>query len=221
MKRNISAMSWCPGDSVVYEGTGLGKLLKVVPVRVVADEPHLLALYFAEGTTYLDRIMINGDPIPRVISPAAFADLATQMVKRQYPGRSLLVLTRPGDAHAVHISWEMPGWHFLNWYVNLQTPMERTERGFRSTDQYLDIVVQRDLSWKWKDEDELEEAVTAGCLIRKDADEVIREGERVVADVEAGRFPFDASLIGWRPNPAWPLPELIARRTGVSGFDRD
>ncbi|GAA2596480.1 hypothetical protein GCM10010399_28800 [Dactylosporangium fulvum] len=36
------------------------------------------------------------------------------------------------------------------------------------------------------------------------------EGLRVVAALEAGRFPFDGSRCDFRPDPAWSRPQLPA-----------
>ena len=47
--------------------------------------------------------------------------------------------------------------------MNLEEPLKRTAIGFDYLDQLLDIEIAVDLSsWKWKDEDELEEAVARG-----------------------------------------------------------
>jgi predicted RNA-binding protein associated with RNAse of E/G family len=92
--------------------------------------------------------------------------------------------------------------------VNLQTPLERTRFGFRSTDQFLDIVVAPDLSWRWKDEDELAEAVDVGRVTPAEASAIRSEGERVVADIEARSWPFDGSMKDWRPDPAWGIPAI-------------
>ena len=49
-----------------------------------------------------------------------------------------------------------PDRRFAGWYVNLQKPFRRTARGFETMDLMLDLVVEVDRSWWWKDEDELE-----------------------------------------------------------------
>jgi len=41
------------------------------------------------------------------------------------------------------------------------------------------------------------------------------EGERVIADIEAARFPFDGTWCDFRPDPAWPTPVLPS-----TGWDR-
>ena len=92
--------------------------------------------------------------------------------------------------------------------MNLQEPLERITRGFTTRDHFLDILVAPDLSWEWKDEDELEQAVEVGRMMRNEANAVRREGERLVKDIEARRFPFDGSLRDWKPDPWWLVPTI-------------
>jgi hypothetical protein len=120
----------------------------------------------------------------------------------------MLHLTNPGAAHAIHLWWLPPDWRFGGWYVNLQEPIRRTSLGFDYMDRMLDIVIEPDLSWRWKDEDELEAAVNDGLVTRAWADDVRREGERVIRRLEARRAPFSDGWEHWRPNPEWPIPEL-------------
>jgi predicted RNA-binding protein associated with RNAse of E/G family len=77
-------------------------------------------------------------------------------------------------------------------------------------DHLLDVVIDPDLSWRWKDEEELEEAVRLGLLTRQAADGIRAEGERVIAQLEAREPPFCDGWERWRPDPAWPIPELPA-----------
>jgi len=70
------------------------------------------------------------------------------------------------------------------------------------------VVIDPDLSWRWKDEEELEEAVRLGLLTRQAADGIRAEGERVIARLEARNPPFCDGWERWRPDPAWPIPQL-------------
>ncbi len=119
-----------------------------------------------------------------------------------------LQLLEPGAAHAIHLWWLAPDWQFAGWYVNLQEPFLRTELGLDYMDHMLDIVIDPDLSWRWKDEDEIAEAVSIGLVTQDWADEVRREGERVIGRLEARQSPFRDGWEHWRPDPDWPLPEL-------------
>ena len=88
-----------------------------------------------------------------------------------------------GDSHSTY--------EFLGWYVNLEEPWRETPLGFDSTDHLLDVVVDPDRSWRWKDEDHLAQAVEVGLFSQKRADEFRSEGERVIKRIEAWSAPFE------------------------------
>ena len=199
---------WQPGDQILYQSMIMGQPSATIPVTVVADEPDLLALYLAPGTMHSWLVVGPGEPLPRVLPPDVFGRMAKQYVVEEWEPSPILLVTRPGMAHAVHHNWAQPDWQFQRWYVNLQEPVERREWGFRMTDEFLDVVVQPDRSWCWKDEDELAEAVAVGRVSAGRAERIRHEGERVVADIEAGRPPFDGTWRDWRPDPGWPIPML-------------
>ena len=94
------------------------------------------------------------------------------------------------------------------WYVNLQAPLVRTSRGFDTSDKALDVVIAPNGEHRWKDEDHLERAVDVGWISAADARRVRSEGERVIERAARREYPFDGELISWRPDPAWPIPEL-------------
>lgn len=172
----------------------------IMPVTVVEDSPERIMHFLSAGTRYQRRAAVDGSPAPRVIPPEDFETVPTHMVEEVWRGTNRLIVTRPGQAHAVFLKWRAPSWEFLGWYVNLQEPLRRTERGFETRDQFLDITVAPDRSWAWKDEDELELAVSLGRLTRDEACEIRREGERVIVDIEGGFFPFNDNLVSWRPD---------------------
>jgi predicted RNA-binding protein associated with RNAse of E/G family len=87
--------------------------------------------------------------------------------------------------------------------VNLQRPFRRTELGFETMDLVLDLIVDPDGSWRWKDEDELATWVARGVFEPELAERIRAEGESVLA-----RAPWPTGWEKWRPDPAWELPEL-------------
>ena len=214
-ERDAAIRRWRQGEQVLYQTMILGQPSATIPVTVVADEPNLLALYLAPGTMHRWLVVGPGMPLPRVIPPADFHAMAKQYVVVEWEPSPILLVTRPGQAHAVHHNWSRPDWRFQRWYVNLQDPVERHDWGFRTTDEFLDIVVQPDRSWRWKNEDELAEAAAVGRISASRARAVRQEGERVVTDIVAGRPPFDGVWRDWRPDPAWPIPSLPAVLPGL------
>ena len=88
------------------------------------------------------------------------------------------------------------------WYVNFEQPLRRTPVGVDTFDQKLDLLVFPSGGWQWKDEDELEQAAALGLL---DAKAVRAEAKRVLEE-----WPFPTGWEDWRPDPAWPVPQLPA-----------
>jgi len=113
----------------------------------------------------------------------------------------VLQLVRPGDSYTVDVFWD-DAWSFLGWYVNLQAPLQQAELGFDTTDWALDVWVEPDGTWAWKDEDDFAEAIELGVFDAEAAAAVRAVGESVIAE-----HPWPTGWEAWRPPPAWePLP---------------
>ena len=112
-----------------------------------------------------------------------------------------LRIVAPGSRHSILLFWTAGFREFLLWYVNLEDPMVRTPIGFDYLDRLLDIEIAPDLSrWKWKDEDELEEAVAHGILTSQEAHVIRAEGESC-----------DRSVGCWTPSVRRAVGPLAAR----------
>ena len=86
------------------------------------------------------------------------------------------MLHERGASHSVYVHWGRDG-EFLGWYVNLEEPWRETTLGFDTTDHLLDIWIDPDRTWRWKDEDHLAEAVEIGLFTQEKAD-AVRERRR-------------------------------------------
>jgi hypothetical protein len=100
--------------------------------------------------------------------------------------------------------WIIPS----GWSVNLEGKHVWHERGCDMRDHVLDLWCKRPGEWKWKDEDELEQAVDHGVVPPWHAKEIRAEGERVADMIERWEPPFSDGWEEWKPDPAWPLPRL-------------
>ena len=200
-----------PGDQIVqYEmlGTGIGLAR---PVTVVDDGPGYVALYSHPCT----RIVTRGIDNYRSLSLDERIDLRVRMLEPRVgdfrevttPDNHVLTLT-PRDAwHSVMLFWSSD-WKFNCWYVNLQSPLRRVRHGVQFHDLALDIVVQPDMSWSWKDEDEFEALAPRGLLSVDEVLAVRAEANRMVRRIEDRCPPFCDGWEHWRPDPSWPVPEL-------------
>ena len=207
---------WPVGTLVVQENYYAGHLITVYPVTVVADEPDRLVLYTAAGSTTVDGTMANRPSIPLEDRMKVYADPSPQPFRDKPARANVLTINTPGAFHSVWLFWSAD-WQFLRWYVNLQWPYRRTPFGIahgpeHHGDLLLDIVVNPDFSWAWKDEDEFEAACELGLLTSEERQLARDEAARVIDALERRLSPFDEPWADWRPDPEWTVPHL--RTTG-------
>jgi Protein of unknown function (DUF402) len=175
------------------------RVFSAKPVTVVERREDRVVLWLAPETA------TKAPPGFHVSIPELVAGTWTLSNWRWYGGR--LMIWQEGDSHSTYVSWSDKG-EFLGWYVNLEDPWRETTLGFDSTDHLLDIVIDPDRSWRWKDEDHLAEAVEIGLFSPEQARAFRTEGERAIERIEAWAPPFDEGWEKWRPDPTWPLPSL-------------
>lgn len=198
-----------PGDVVALREFHGDRLWEARPARVVQDEPDDLRFFVPSGTRPMRAVDGEG---ARVRLPGADRALAPGE-----PGRGqVLSFASESRPHAVLLIWDTD-WRPRCWYLNLQLPLRRTSTGFDTTDLFLDLVGSPDRSeWRWKDEDDLAEAIGARLVDRNTAVRIRAEAEALAERIGDARAPFDADLWDWRPEPAWvpplDLPEGWDRR---------
>jgi hypothetical protein len=166
-----------------------------VPVRVVADESSLLAFYLADGTGYgfPDGSWPWGGEHP-------------WKARGGWHGEGVLILARPDDAHSLWLFWDDgPERAFAGWYVNLQEPFARRPNGIDTLDHELDVCIDADGTWRWKDDELLDVRVAEGRFTELEAAAIRAAGKRVVE-----RLPdlLPTGWEDWRPDPSWPVPVL-------------
>jgi predicted RNA-binding protein associated with RNAse of E/G family len=178
---------WQAGDIVLERRLHDGRLRWVLPQRVVAADAERALLYVAAGSDYMRALTPDGAEHRGV-------DDGWALARRRWERTNVLVALQAGRAHALWVVWATTG-EFRGWYVNLQDPPTIEDTGYRTFDHALDVVVDPDGSWHWKDEDEFLAAAQAGHI---DPDAVRAEGERVLADP-----PWPTGYEDWRPPAGW------------------
>lgn len=182
----------------VFRGEHIASAL---PVTVVSEDDERVVLHLRVGTPIRWLDPYGGLPV--------WVDGGHRTIAKEWEWTNRLIISPKGRAHAVFFSWEASTGNEIGWYVNLQEPLRPTRLGWDTMDEELDVEAWPDLSaWWWKDEDRFAERVELGLLSRERAREVRREGERVIADLEARRRPFDEPWRDWRPDASWPVPTL-------------
>jgi hypothetical protein len=184
-----------PGDAIVRREVWRGEPYGAWGGHAVLDDDHLLVLYMPPGSPLEFSHDFFGAPHP-------------WGRQRRWRGHGVLQLQRPGEMHAVWVFWDGPSRDLAAWYVNIQEPFRRTSIGIDTQDLELDIVIDPDGSWVVKDDEQLEPWVERGRYTEAEVAAIRDEGARVVAELEAGRRWWSDEWAAWRPDPAWPVPEL-------------
>ncbi len=179
-----------PSADAAWRDVHRGRVWRAQACRIVEESPDLIALWLPPGTPAVLPVDERGK---RIRIPSA--DWELEHVTWTLDA---LCLARPGRAHSIYLFRRAGA--FTHWYVNFERPLLRTAVGVDTFDEKLDLVVQSDGTYRWKDEDELEQAAAVGLL---DAEAVRAEAARVVEE-----WPFPTGWEDWQPDPSWPLPGL-------------
>lgn len=192
---------WTPGEVIVRREILHDRVWSGLPMYVVADDPNLLALYLPTGAPLG---FVHGDwPTPNSRHPW------DQGPDTRWQGHGVLQMHRPDDAYAVWLFWHGPDRRFNGWYLNLQAPYERTEFGIDTLDHELDVLVDLEGGWRFKDADLLESCVQHGRFTQAEADSILAEGQRLGHMLDAGDQWWDNDWSRWTPPPQWKVPPTL------------
>lgn len=176
---------------------------------VIEDTDDRLLLWLPKGTRRKVPVTPPSRPDPptrsaRIIDNLAYGDWVYG--DHVWDVSSLWIL-RPGDWYATWVSWRAVGDH-LGWYVNMQYPFRRTSLGIEAMDLMLDVVVEPNMTWQWKDDDEFDEIARRGIFDGRTVERIRREAANVIGLIEARKPPFSEPWPSWSPDTSWQLPVL-------------
>jgi hypothetical protein len=211
-------MGFVAGRVILHRNTRRGRLAFTRPVRVVADDERGLLLWLARGSAVLGLHAVDGRGI-RDMPFAEWVTLDRHVTPGRWAGPGLLKFIPPDADHSVWFFRDDTD-RFIGWYVNLEERAVRWDdgpvAGVDVTDQDLDVVAAPDRTWRWKDEDEFTERLAFPDHYWVSDEAAVRaEGLRVIKLIEAAEFPFDGTWTDFRPDPSWPVPDIVP-----SGWDR-
>lgn len=190
---------WEPGQGIVMREVWRNKVYSIFPVRVARDSSHWTALC-------LPRQAIALYPHTRAGIPIRIPVDEWVLDGGPWEGGDVLYLVHVGLGY-MFTGWWDEDRRFGGWKIDLVEPVRRTPFGFDYMDQLLDIVVSADRSsWRWKDEDEVQEAKARGIFTAEQVRDLYRRGERAIRTMLENEPPFDGGWENWIPNPAWRVP---------------
>lgn len=170
---------------------------------LIQDTPELIALYWVADTSWKRARNHQGGDVAVIDCKIGNWELHDVILE----GGGTLRLSIPDARYSVLIFRKIDG-TIDRWYINLENPLVRTDRGFDYLDQFLDIIVEPDLrTWHWKDEDEFQEAQDLGLMSKQEAKTFRVEGEKALKLLLSGKSIFNG-WEHWKPDPSWKVPVL-------------
>lgn len=198
---------WQAGDVVAFRWMLDGKIIIAQPMRVVKDTPDETAILLVPGTTCIvpeelwqpDRIWDRW---------LAQKNGAWKWRRHIWQTNRILMLLRPGRYDSAWLFWDHATNAFNSYYVNFQLPFTRSHCGFDSFDLELDIVVEPDGAWQWKDEAGYHEGIQLGCISPEWVTAIDAVKGSVIDAIGKRAYPFDQTWMNYAPDPCWPIPKL-------------
>lgn len=201
-------MRWSLGDRLILQEVWEDRLWSARPMIVVEDSPHRLTLWKPAGTTF----QLPWPP-PGIARHPRAERIAGCMERRDWifePAEwpvSTLWFLYPGRFYSIWISWHPTG-DLWGWYVNFQRPFTRQRDRIHTMDLALDLVVDTDLGWEWKDRDEYDHLRSRGLITDAEAQHIRKESELIQQILETGGSPFNEPWDRWTPDVGWGIPNL-------------
>ncbi|MFB7671850.1 DUF402 domain-containing protein [Kitasatospora purpeofusca] len=185
-----------PGQVVLRREILDGRVWLSYPVRVVAHEPDLLAVYLAHDT----RLSFGEGEFSW--GPHGWSTVADRW---RSPG--VLQLQRPGEAHAIWAFRDPETDGLSGWYVNFQDPYRITAEGVDTLDHELDLWIPADGGpYRWKDVEAFEERARTGGFTPEQAAAVRAEAAGLAARIDRGDTWWTERWTHWRPADNWTAP---------------
>lgn len=198
---------WKPGDVTSWRGIYRERVWHSQTTIVVNDTPEELALALLPGTEcvapegYLD----GKNSAKRRWS---FKDKYWKTQNYLWRNNRLLLLLEPEKYYSIMHFWDHASDEFLCYYVNFQLPFKRSHYAVDTLDLDLDLIVNPDLSFEWKDEDDYQKAIDHGVIFPEWI-RGIEDAQREIFDkLERRQYPFDGTRLNWMPEPNWSPPKL-------------
>jgi predicted RNA-binding protein associated with RNAse of E/G family len=154
---------WKPGETVVWRGIFRNRVWHAVPSFVVKDTLQQLVLAVVPGT----NCMVEGNYAKGTKNAKRlwdFKDRDWLLEEFTWHTNRLLTITESEKYYSIMLYWNHIRNEFVGYYVNFQLPFQRSHCGIDSLDLDLDIVIEPDLSFQWKDEDDYHKAIEQGVI---------------------------------------------------------
>jgi protein associated with RNAse G/E len=200
---------WQPGDVIAWRGIAYGRPWHIQSGIVVSDSPEELVVVVLPGS----ESVAEKSYVAKYKGGKRrweFKDHDWELDRYAWHTNRLLAITEPEKYYSIMLFWNNERNEFLGYYVNFQLPFKRSQCGIDTLDLDLDIDMEPDLSYRWKDEEDYQLAVTHGAITQEWAECIEAAKPEILERIEKRQYPFDGAWLDWEPDPTWSPPNLPA-----------
>jgi predicted RNA-binding protein associated with RNAse of E/G family len=198
---------WKPGDVISWRGIYRERIWHVQPTILVRDSPTETVLTLLPGTE-----CIAEETYPKGKKNGQrrwyFVDHDWKLAKYTWNTNRLLLIFEPQKYYSIILFWNHQNNDFLCYYVNFQLPFKRNLSAVDTLDLDIDLIINPDLSYEWKDIEDYQNAIAHGLILPEWSRGIETATDEIMARLEMRQYPFDGSWLDWKPDPAWQPPTL-------------
>ncbi|MCC7117712.1 MAG: DUF402 domain-containing protein [Anaerolineales bacterium] len=198
---------WQAGDHALYQGVYQNQVWFAQSVVVVKDSAEETALAVTPGAECAaPRGYVNSRE-----SWDRWGDYQANRRDMQtyfWHTNRFLILLYPEKYYSLNLIWNQAKDQFVCYYVNFQLPYQRAPFAFQTLDLEIDLVIEPDFNWHWKDEEDYNTGVALNIITADWAKEIETAKREIFDKLKKRAYPFDDSWRDWRPNPTWSNPKL-------------
>jgi predicted RNA-binding protein associated with RNAse of E/G family len=200
-------MIWKPGEIISWRGIYRDRIWHAQTVIVVQDAPGETVVALLPGTECMapEGYLQGKNSSQRRWN---FKENYWQLEKYSWRINRLLLLLEPEKYYSIIYFWKQETNEFLCYYINFQLPFQRTHRGIDTLDLDLDLIINPDFSYEWKDVDDYQKAIENGVIFPEWVQGIEAAKQEIFEKLEKRQYPFDGSWLNWMPDTTWSPPKL-------------
>jgi len=209
---------WAVGDNCVIRGLVNNQVWMAKSVIVVKDQPEETVLLLIPGAQCAFPEGYWRWKKNRDYSQGTRWQEARQehILHREFAWQRnrILMVLEPEKYYSWSIFWDHDSNQFGCYYLNYQLPFQRSHCGFDTLDLDLDIVIDPQYHWKWKDEEDYRVAIREGSIQDEWIKGIEKSHEEVFERINKHDYPLDGSWLRWQPISTW-LPPMLPEKWQV------
>jgi hypothetical protein len=197
---------WQPGNNIVLRGVFAGRVWLAQSVIVVKDDDYETILLLMPGAqcAYPEGYFRwkRGDySLGTRWQEARRNDWTLRLFSWQT--HRIMMFLEPEKYYSCWLFWDHTRGQFTSYYINFQLPFQRSALGFDTLDLDLDLVIDPQMCWHWKDEQDYREGIQEGGILPTWVKGIETSLPEVFQRIDRRTPPLDGSWLNWRPDKAW------------------